>query len=135
MCGRSFDDCPHSVSDVDAWFDAAVTRASLNALVNKIQKDARAEVTAALSTKTQGDRVMGIVSEHHLRDTLAAIRSGSEDLAATRLRVFAESVFTNTCDDLKDIVAGRMVNKGVDAEVAREAAVAIEEYMNRVRRG
>lgn len=76
---------------------------------------------------------MAVVSESYLRETLRAIRTGDETVAMTRLKVALDAVFTAACDDLKDVVAGRVVNSGGDVAVARAAGDAIDEYASRIK--
>lgn len=78
---------------------------------------------------------MSIVSASHLRDTLRDLRNGSEDVALSRLAVFADGVFGGVCDDLKDIVVGRLVNEGVEGDKAKTAGDAVDEYRHRMQKG
>ncbi len=118
MCGRPFADCSHGVADVDRWFETQVARAA-----------ARAAVRAELAK--QGELPMSVVSAQYLRDTLRDLRAASDDAALTRLKILAEGVFDRTCDDLRDIVVGRLVNEGVEGEKAKTAGDAVDEYRHR----
>ncbi len=76
---------------------------------------------------------MAVMSDRRAEEFLRELRASPDDMGRIKLTLLVESLFQRTCEDLCDIVVGRLVNKGVDAELAREGSTAIEEYMARIK--
>jgi flavin-binding protein dodecin len=77
---------------------------------------------------------VSVVSDAQLRELLVSVRSASDDMAQARLRLAMEAVFDRACDDLRDVVAGRVVNVGGDLDIAKAVGDAVEEYHVRIKR-
>ena len=141
-CRQPFADCPHSASDVSRWLEDEFTRACARAALKRADRtlptpadpSANRRTDRSMPSRATQEAPVSVVSDAQLRELLVSVRSASDDMAQARLRLAMEAVFDRACDDLRDVVAGRVVNVGGDLDIAKAVGDAVEEYHVRIKR-